>query len=240
MKKIPLLPPAVALLCFTAYASSLTAQNPISIAQSTSQNLLTLAQSIEAIAEAPSKTEVVVISHHYEDVENGIWYEQAIDYVVSHQIMSPLNDKLFAPDNAITRGILATVFTNAEQAELGEMDTIFQDLAYQWYHDSAHWVVEQGIMTGFPNEIFGGNEPVLREQLAIMLYRYAEYKGNTPQTPTSNPLNYASDGGEVSSYAQVAVAWCLNEGIFPKEDSVRPKENASRGEVAFAIAQLLK
>lgn len=229
---------ALSALVLCAYANGLTAQSPLSIVQSTNANLFALADSISAISEAPTKTETSLISHHFEDVISGVWYEIAVDYVVSFQIMSPLSNTQFAPENDITRGILATTLTNSLHAELGEIQTAFPDLAQQWYHDSAHWCAEQGLMSGYPNGNFGGNDPMIREQLAVTLFRYAQFQGLDPAINNANSLQQYSDGKEVSSFAQNAVAWCLKEEIFHSEDSLRPKENASRGEVAYAIYQI--
>lgn len=215
------------------YANGLTVESPLSVVQTTNQNLLTLVYSLQPITDTPAPD-----AQHFTDITPDAWYETAADYVVGKQIMSGVSDTEFAPDSALTRGVVATVITNIEGAEFGETQNKFPDVAYQWYEDSVNWCSAHLIMNGYPDGLFGGNDPINREQLAIILYQYANYTEKTIPDPNLTSLNKYKDQGAISSFARTAMAWCAEQNLFHQEENLRPDDNATRADVAYAVMQL--
>lgn len=231
MKKF--LPPLLlsACLCSVAYGQYLSVQNPVAIVQSTNENLLGLMDYIQNLDP---------VAQGFNDVEEGVWYETATNFVAQHQIMSGTNNSQFSPSAPTTRGLLATVITNAEGVELGDYDNAFLDIEFSWYRDSANWCAQQGIMNGYSEEYFGGEEPVTREDLAMILYQYALFAGHSPSAANLSLLSSFTDQGDSRDYARNALAWAVEENLLYTSDNLlRPSDTATRADVAYGIMEVL-
>lgn len=112
---------------------------------------------------------------YFTDVEAGIWYDIASKYVVSQQIMAGTSNLTFSPHLTVTRGLMAVVIANTNQAEVGVYPNVFTDAESQWYRDSANWCARNGIIYGYTSDVFGGEDPITREQMAVILYKYAKF-----------------------------------------------------------------
>ena len=102
----------------------------------------------------------------------------------------------------------------------------------QWYTDAVNWAAANDIVAGYGNGLFGPNDTVTREQMAVILYRYAQYKGY--DTSASNSLNGYTDVGGVSSWALTAMQWANAEGLIngTSGTTLSPTNGATRAEVA--------
>lgn len=232
MKKLPLL--LVPVLALSAYAHGLTVQSPLSVVQKTNLNLLNLVYSLQPITEVPPPT-----AQDFIDVPEDAWFRTAADFVLDRQIMAGAGEDIFSPLLPLTRGMLAIVITSASGAVVGESDTLFTDVSGQWYEDAVNWCANHGILNGYPDGDFRGNNPVLREEMAIILYQYANYTEKTIPIPKLSTLTPYTDQEEISSYARTAMAWCVAQDLFYLEDdTLAPKDQATRADVAYAIMQL--
>lgn len=232
----------LALLSAVAMASSLclpaqgySSQEQSLVFTQMNNNLLSFLYNLQ-----PDTEEAPPLLESFSDVEDDAWYAEAAQFVVSKQIMSGTTPDHFSPDSNLTRGLLATVITNAEGAQMGLYPNIFVDTSYSWYRDSANWCAQNGIMSGYTPDYFAGHESVNREQLSLVLLRYAQFKGQEPSGDLST-LRRFPDEGDVPDYARESFAWALDTGlILPKDHSLVPEDPATRGEIAYAIMTLLQ
>ena len=117
-----------------------------------------------------------------------------------------------------------------------EGDNPFTDVKNgEWYTDAIIWANENGITTGYGNNLFGTNNPVTREQLVAFFYRYAEYKGY--DTTITGSLDRFADKDDVSPWSKDAMAWAVGCGIFGgrDHDKLAPQDNATRAEFAAML-----
>lgn len=146
--------------------------------------------------------------------------------------MNGTGDNQFSPNATITRGMIVTILyrMEGEPATVGEK---FSDVAAdQYYADAAAWASANGIVEGYSNDIFGPDDPVTREQLATILYRYMQYKGYAADA--NGNLALFADGASVSDYAVKAMKWAVGIGLIKGTDGNRlaPRGTATRAEAA--------
>ncbi len=167
----------------------------------------------------------------------GHWAEEAIDFATGHALYQGTSSDTFTPDGGMTRGMLAEVLHNLE----GNPDSIksndFKDVHVgEWYDKAVQWTVEKGIVSGYGNGNFGPNDCITREQMAVMLYRYA----GSPALSQSG-LRF-SDSNKVSSYAQQAVQWAVEEHILNGVGGniLEPQGTATRAQAAAMLMRFLE
>ncbi len=181
---------------------------------------------------------VVDNSKHFVDVHPvDHWAETAVDFVVARTIYSGTSATTFHPDNPMTRGMLAVVLHNLEDNPDHAFDGVFRDVAEgSWYEDAIHWAADEGIVSGYGNGLYGPNDNITREQLAVMLWRYA----GSPDSDHS--LAHFKDAHLIASYAETALAWANENGIINgKGDGILdPKGNATRAQVAQMLMNYLQ
>ena len=164
------------------------------------------------------------------------WAENAINFVTSHELYFGTSENTFSPDTAMTRGMLAVVLHNLESNPTTSQKLEFKDVkADTWYTNAVQWAADQNIVSGYKNGKFGPNDNITREQLAVMLYRYAGSPAHS-----QNELHFA-DANHVSAYAKEAMQWAVEEGIISGTDNntLNPKKNATRAEVAAMLMRLM-
>ena len=177
-------------------------------------------------------------SYHFADVDSAAWYHLAVDYVVENGLMSGYGNGLFGPNDALSRAQLAQILYNQE-GQPGVTDgSGFTDVADgAWHGDAVTWAAANGIVTGYGNGLFGPDDPITREQLAVMLWRYARFKGYDT-TQGGMVIREFSDYESVSGYAMDAMTWAVNTGVISgyEDQTLRPQANATRAQAA----QMLK
>lgn len=147
----------------------------------------------------------------FPDLALDAWYLESVRYVVERGIMRG-TDKGFEPNAATSRAMIAQMLFNLDGAEPSGRTAALSDVsADNWYADAVTWMVESEIAQG-DGRSFGANDPITREQLAVMLYNYAKYKGY--DVSISGDLGSFPDSGDVSAWAQQALAWAVAKGII--------------------------
>lgn len=188
--------------------------------------------------------EIIELRRYWNDVKEGDWFEGAVRFAVSHELMNGVDRYEFAPNMSMTRAMLVTVLYRLEDepeftgslASFGDVDV------KSWYAEAVAWASETGLVNG-TDRGFEPNANITREQIATILYRYAKYIGLVGQdTAASADMSVFGDGDKVSSWAQEAMAWAVEVGLFKGDDtgSLNPQGNATRAEVATLLERLIK
>ena len=178
---------------------------------------------------------IVHASAAFTDVPDGAWYEEAVNWCSDNGIMGGTSDTSFAPDATMSRSMLATVLYRVEGSPAVTSIETFSDVASgTWYTDAVAWASSERLMTGYGNGQFGTNDPVTREQLATVLWRYAD----SPAVVSSEDF---ADASAISSYAVQAVDWAQSSGIINGVGSNRfdPTGIATRAQVATILYRWL-
>lgn len=173
------------------------------------------------------------------DIPATSWISDAVDYVSAREIFNGTSASTFSPNGSMTRGMLAKVLHNLEDGPVVDYAMGFEDVnPNAYYGEAVRWAASKGIVDGYSDDTFGPEDSINREQLAVMLWRYAG-------TPTSNyNLDRFIDADEISGYALEAMLWATENGIISGTTSttISPKDTATRAQVAamlmrFAQAQ---
>ena len=174
----------------------------------------------------------IVEAPAYSDVSASAWYADAVAYVTDKGMMEGDSGK-FMPLDKLTRSQMAQVLFNLEGKKSVNYALTFGDMnGTEWYAEAVRWAASEQIVNGYDNGNFGPNDPITREQLVTVLYRYARYKGLDTATTEENLTSFA-DAAQVSGYAVSAMNWAVGAGVINGTDSgLAPKATATRAEVA--------
>lgn len=170
----------------------------------------------------------------YYDVPTTEWYHNAVIYV-SEQGMMAGNNGYFSPNDRLTRGMMAQILYNIEKTP-GAGTASFPDVtSSDWFASAASWASTQGFMSGYSNGRFGPNDPITREQLAAILFRYSSTKGYN--VSASAELSTFPDNAATSDWAVSAMRWAVGTGLLSGKTGVAgtrldPTGTATRAEVA--------
>lgn len=166
------------------------------------------------------------------DVSQSQWYYKAVDFVVSNGLMSGVSASEFAPNELLSRAMLAQVLFNQAGKPETDAEVTYTDAEQDaWYATALAWATEANLLSGYGDGTFGPNDPITREQLALILYRFE----GAPEVETEE-IDF-SDAEQVSDYAKKAVAWAIQEGIIngKGEGTLDPKGQATRAEIAQVL-----
>ena len=177
----------------------------------------------------------------FDDVTKGDWFYKDVEYVYNEGIMDGVSKREFAPNETLTRAMIVKILYRIEGEPAGYRSSDFNDVeSGRWYTGAVAWAAEKEIVKGYGNGKFGPNDPVTREQLAAILYRYTQYKGWSTAAASGN-LDGFKDAASVSSYAVDAMNWAVDEGLLKgANNKLSPKSNATRAQVAAIIHRYLK
>lgn len=178
------------------------------------------------------KTDVVA---KYSDVVAGRWYIDAVQYAVDQEFMSGLSDTIFAPTNNCSRAMMAQILHSLEGKPEVNVQMNFNDLNANWYKLAVAWAFNNKIVSGKSATSFAPNDNITRQEMAILLYKYAAYRGYDINKTTS--LNQYSDASAVSNWAAAAIKWANANGIINGKTTrtLDPKGNTTRAEAAQMI-----
>ena len=189
----------------------------------------------------PGIMDAIGDSMRFDDVTKGDWFYKDVEYVYNEGIMDGVSKREFAPNETLTRAMIVKILYRIEGEPAGYRSSDFNDVeSGRWYTGAVAWAAEKEIVKGYGNGKFGPNDPVTREQLAAILYRYTQYKGWST-TAASGSLKGFADAASVSSYAVDAMNWAVDEGLLKgANNKLSPKSNATRAQVAAIIHRYLK
>ncbi|HIY06542.1 MAG TPA: S-layer homology domain-containing protein [Candidatus Evtepia faecigallinarum] len=174
----------------------------------------------------------------FTDLTAGAWYWDAVAYVYRHDMMAGYGDNLFGPNDDLSRAQLCQIVYNMEGQPTASGGGTFNDVADgAWYFDAVTWAASQGIVGGYGNGKFGPDDAITREQLATILYRYAQAKGyDVSVGEDTNILSY-TDAQAVSEYSIPAMQWACGAGIIEgvTESTLAPQGNSTRAQVATML-----
>lgn len=184
--------------------------------------------------------EIVDNSKDFVDVAANSWYSDAVAFASSHELFNGTSATEFSPDAGMTRGMLAAVLSNFERGDGSGLDAAFDDVADDaWYAEAIAWAAENGIVNGLGNGMFGPEELITREQMAAMLYNYADMLG--VDTSARANLNAYSDADSVSSWANEVMSWANATGIIggTTTTTLDPQGTATRAQVAAMLERFV-
>ena len=167
----------------------------------------------------------------FSDVPANAWYAEAVEYVRDNGLMSGTSSTTFSPNGTMTRAMLATtLYREAGSPSVSGTDAFTDTQDGAWYGDAVLWASQEGVVSGYGNGLFGTNDPVSREQIATILWRYAG-------SPSADRGQDFSDEGAISAYAADAVDWARANGIVNGMEGNRfaPQGNATRAQVATIL-----
>ena len=173
----------------------------------------------------------------FTDVKTGDWFYEAVQYVYDKGMMTGVSADRFAPASTTTRGMIVTILYRLENEPAVSGGSAFTDVeSGAWYADAVAWAAANDIVNGTSATTFAPNSPITREQMATMLYRFAQYKGMDAVTLQENLTGYP-DGGQVSDYAIPAMNWAIGQGLIAgmENGTLVPQGSATRAQVATIL-----
>lgn len=177
----------------------------------------------------------------FADVSGSDWFYNDVRYVYEKGIMDGTGADRFSPNAPLTRAMIVTILYRMAGSPAMSGASDFKDVdSNKWFAKAVAWAAANGIVNGYGSGLFGPNDPVTREQLAAILYRYAVYGGMTAVTLEENLGGFA-DTAQLSAYAIQAMNWAVGQGLINGSGSnLVPKAQATRAQVAAIIHRYLE
>ncbi len=170
----------------------------------------------------------------FADVTAGRWYEEAVRYVSENGLMAGCGEGRFCPNSVLTRAQLVQILYNREGcpdvSESGGFSDVKEDA---WYLNAVNWACTNGVVTGYASGLFKPDRPVAREELAVILHRYA----GSPESSDPETLSEFGDAAKISEYAVPALSWAVEQGILHGKGggTLDPLGAATRAEAASML-----
>ena len=176
----------------------------------------------------------------FTDVREADWFYDDVVYAYENGLFSGTSDTTFSPNASMTRAMLVTVLYRLEGQPTVSGRSGFSDVKLNsYYEDAVTWAADNGIVNGTGTTTFSPNANVTREQMAAILYRYAQYKQYG--TTASAGLNGFSDAAKVSTYAKAPLSWAVAEKLVNgSEGRLLPTGNATRAQVAAILHRFVE
>lgn len=172
----------------------------------------------------------------FSDLTRGAWYYEPVEYAVSHGIMNGVGEYAFEPNGTATRAMLATILYRIAGSPQTQITSDFTDLrAGAWYIASVNWAYQNGILSGYGNSSFGPDDPITREQLAVILWRYA----GSPET--KGTIDSFSDVNSAAGFAVKALQWAVEQNLLTGkgDGTLDPSAPATRAEIAAILQRFI-
>lgn len=190
------------------------------------------------------KREPDAVKNPFADVNAGDWFYRDVLFSYEKGLMSGMDAAAFAPYANTTRAQIAVIFYRMEGSPAVEGENSFADVVRgsgtAWFYDAVTWAQQNGIMGGYGNSSFAPNDPITREQLAAIFYRYAQYKGYDT-TQGGMAIREFDDYESISDYAMSAMAWAVNTGLVKGDSNLLyPNGTATRAEIAAMLHRFVE
>ncbi len=181
-------------------------------------------------------------SKEFDDLDINMWYHTDTDYVLLNGLMNGVEEKTFAPSENLTRAMLVTVLYRNENNGAEPDGMPFMDVKKGSYYEKAVlWAQQNGIVNGISQTEFAPDMSITREQIAAILYRYAQFKGIDVSGADSANIQSYSDFNTISEYAVKPLSWAADTGLIKgrSDTTLNPKDNATRAEIAAVLHRFL-
>ena len=182
-----------------------------------------------------------IVVNPFTDVSKKDWFYNDAMFVYKNGLMLGTSKTLFSPHGTVTRGMMATILWRMEGSLAPKGENSFTDVeAGRWYADAITWTAENGIFAGYNKDKFGPDDPITREQLTAIFYRYADYKGYK-LTVTGN-LDKFEDADKITDYAKTVMQWAVGNGLIKgkSETLLDPQGTATRAEIAAMLHRFVE
>lgn len=173
----------------------------------------------------------------FPDADPTEWYHDGIHFCLDNGMIGGYDNGLMGPHDSLSRAMMVRILFNYEGHPEVSESAAFDDVPDgTWYTDAVNWAAKNGVVEGYGDGRYGPADPITREQLATILYRYAQAKGfDTSVGEETNVLSY-SDVGEISEFAMPAMQWACGSGVVEGYDgALRPQGGATRAEAATML-----
>lgn len=170
----------------------------------------------------------------FDDVPEGAWYEDAVRYVYENGLMNGTGATTFSPDTTASRAMIVTILWRLSDSPVVNYLMDFSDVnPAAYYGEAIRWAISEGIAEGYGGGLFGPDDPITREQLAVMLCRFARHEGYDT-TQGGIAIREYADYGQISGYALEAMDWAVNIGLIngTSSSTLSPQGQAARAQVA--------
>ena len=177
----------------------------------------------------------------FTDVSEKDWFYGDVMFVYENGLMLGTSKTLFSPHGTATRGMMATILWRMEGSPAPKGKNSFTDVeAGTWYADAITWTAENGIFAGYGKDKFGPDDPITREQLAAIFYRYADYKGY--DLTVKGNLDKFKDADKITDYAKTAMQWAVGSGLVKGKSGnlLDPQGTATRAEIAAMLHRFIE
>ena len=177
----------------------------------------------------------------FTDVSEKDWFYGDVMFVYENGLMLGTSKTLFSPHGTATRGMMATILWRMEGSPVPKGKNSFIDVeAGKWYADAITWTAEDSIFAGYGKDKFGPDDPITREQLAAIFYRYADYKGY--DLIVKGNLDKFKDADKITDYAKTAMQWAVGSGLVKGKSGnlLDPQGTATRAEIAAMLHRFIE
>lgn len=168
------------------------------------------------------------------DVDTTDWFYDGVHYVYGNDLMSGYSNTTFAPNDTLTRGMIAQILWVVEGEPVVSDASAFSDVSSDaWYAHAVNWAYAKGIISGYSSTVFAPNDPVTREQLATMLWKYVD-------SPSADgDLSAFNDQGSISPWARTAMTWVIEADLMSGMGNgiLAPTGTATRAQVATILME---
>lgn len=177
----------------------------------------------------------------FDDVRTTDWYYEAVEYVRDKGLMSGTGPALFSPQGKTTRGMIVTILYRLAGSPQVAGECPFSDVKLgSYYRTAVTWAVEHGVVSGYSATQFGPEDPITREQMALILFQFARIHGYDSSITTD--ISHYADYEGISGYAVKAMAWANGAGLISGTSATTfsPRGHATRGQVAVILRQFCR
>ena len=177
----------------------------------------------------------------FTDVSEKDWFYGDVMFVYENGLMLGTSKTLFSPHGTATRGMMATILWRMEGSPAPKGKNSFTDVeAGKWYADAITWTAENSIFAGYGKDKFGPDDPITREQLAAIFYRYADCKGY--DLTVKGNLDKFKDADKITDYAKTAMQWAVGSGLVKGKSGnlLDPQGTATRAEIAAMLHRFIE
>lgn len=179
----------------------------------------------------------------FSDLLDAAWYREGVTYALQHGLMNGVSDETFAPEATTGRAMVLTVLWRLSGSPDAKADLAFPDVSENdWHAKAVRWAAENGIASGYPDGRFGPDDAMTREQMAAVLYRFAQSKGYDTSAGSGSTLSPYADAASVSAYAAPAMQWACGAVILTGTDAatLSPKASMTRAQMATMMMRFCK